>query len=155
MTRRTRYASRHHSRSSRGAALVEFGIVAPLLILLVFGILEFGWGFLQALDVRHAAREGGRLAAVNFGPGSGTTQTNAIIDEVCTRIDDTDGVEITISLPDGTPSTVGDRVHVTVERTFESLTGFFNFTDRTMVSEVDVRLEQDATFAAVTARPCP
>jgi Flp pilus assembly protein TadG len=153
MTPRPRLATRPRHRSSRGAALVEFGIVAPLLILLVFGILEFGWGFLQALDVRHAAREGGRLAAVNFGPGSGTTQTNAIIDEVCTRIDDTDAVEITILLPGG--SSVGDRVHVRVERDFESLTGFFNFTSRTMVSEVDLRLEQDATFTAVTARPCP
>jgi hypothetical protein len=153
MTRRPRLAASHQRRSTRGAALVEFGIVAPLLILLVFGILEFGWGFLQALDVRHAAREGGRLAAVNFGPGSGTTQTNAIIDEVCTRIDDDDDVEITISLPGG--SNVGDRVHIRVERTFESLTGFFNFTDRTMVSEVDVRLEQDATFAAAPARTCP
>jgi hypothetical protein len=151
MLPRPRPTNRH--KSSRGAALVEFGIVAPLLILLVFGILEFGWGFLQALDVRHAAREGGRLAAVNFGPGTGTTQTNAIIDEVCTRIDDTDGVEVTISFPGG--DNVGDEVHVRVERTFKSLTGFFNFTDRTMVSEVDVRLEQDATYSTVTARACP
>jgi Flp pilus assembly protein TadG len=38
---------RRSTRTSgdRGAALVEMAIVAPLLILLVFGILEFGLAF--------------------------------------------------------------------------------------------------------------
>jgi Flp pilus assembly protein TadG len=152
MTSRQQRTPFHRHRSSRGAALVEFGIVAPLLFLLVFGIIEFGWGFLQYLDVRHGAREAGRLAAVNFGPGSGTAQSDAIIDEICTRIDNADGVTITISMPGG--NDVGDRVQVDVVRTFSSLTGFFNFTSTTLESHVEVRLEQDATFAART-RACP
>ena len=48
-----------------GAAAVEFAIVASLLLLLVFGIIDFGFGF-HAWDASsNGAREGARLAAVN------------------------------------------------------------------------------------------
>jgi Flp pilus assembly protein TadG len=43
-----------------GAAAVEFALVVPILILLVFGIIEFGFVFNQWLSVTHAAREGVR-----------------------------------------------------------------------------------------------
>lgn len=144
---------RRQSRSrSRGAALVEFGIVAPLLFLLVFGIIEFGWAFLQYLDVKHGAREAGRLAAVNYGTSTGTAQSDEIIDEICTRIDNPDGVSFTLSMPGG--STTGDTVEVLATRTYSSLTGFFNFASVTLDSTVEVRLEQDATWTTQT-KACP
>ena len=145
--------STRRSRRSRGATLVEFGIVAPLLFLLVFGIIEFGWAFLQFMDVKHGAREAGRLAAVNFGTGTGIAQSNEIIDEICTRIDNDDGVVITLSMPGG--SDVGDRVTVDVVRSYNSLTGFFAFASSvSLESHVEVRLEQDATFLPAS-RACP
>ncbi|MDX1747957.1 MAG: TadE/TadG family type IV pilus assembly protein, partial [Halobacteriales archaeon] len=67
----------------RGAALVEFAVLAPLLILLVLGIVEFGWKFGQFNDVRHGAREGGRYAAVD-GDGTGNA---AIHTRVCQAMD--------------------------------------------------------------------
>lgn len=47
-----------------GAAAVEFGLVAPLLILLVFGIMSFGVLFAQDLSLDNAARQGARFGAV-------------------------------------------------------------------------------------------
>ena len=47
-----------------GAALVEMAVILPLLVLLLFGVIEASWAFAQANDVRHGAREGARLAAV-------------------------------------------------------------------------------------------
>ena len=41
----------------KGASLVEFAVVLPLLILLVFGIMEAGWLFAQQVEVRNAAEE--------------------------------------------------------------------------------------------------
>lgn len=49
----------------RGAALVEFAIVVPLFLLLVFGIIEFGVIYNDLLAVRSGAREGARLGVVN------------------------------------------------------------------------------------------
>ncbi|MGH9196713.1 MAG: TadE family protein [Acidimicrobiia bacterium] len=45
---------------STGAAAVEMAIVLPLLFLLVFGIIEFGFIFNRWTTVTHAAREGVR-----------------------------------------------------------------------------------------------
>ncbi len=51
-------------RGEEGASAVEFAIVAPLLVMLLFGILGFGLAFLQVQSIRTAVREGGRAAAV-------------------------------------------------------------------------------------------
>ncbi len=51
-------------RTEKGAAAVEFALVLPILVLLVFGIVEFGRAYNAYLSVTHAAREGARLAAV-------------------------------------------------------------------------------------------
>lgn len=51
-------------RQERGATAVEFAIILPVLILLIFGVIEFGRAYNSYLAVTHAAREGARLAAV-------------------------------------------------------------------------------------------
>jgi len=47
-----------------GAAAVEFALVAPILILLIFGIIAFGMGFYTQQGAAAAAREAARRAAV-------------------------------------------------------------------------------------------
>jgi Flp pilus assembly protein TadG len=56
--------SGHLSQCRRGAAAVEMAIVAPLLVLLVFGILEVGLLLKDYLGLSQAAREGARIASV-------------------------------------------------------------------------------------------
>ena len=46
----------------RGTTAVEFGIVAPLLFAVMFGILAFGIQFATRIAVTYAATEGGRAA---------------------------------------------------------------------------------------------
>ena len=41
--------------------MVEVAIVLPLVLLLMFGILEYGWLFLRAQQITHAARHGARI----------------------------------------------------------------------------------------------
>lgn len=50
--------------SERGAAAVEFALVLPLLVLLVFGIVEFGRGYNARVTLTHATREGVRALAI-------------------------------------------------------------------------------------------
>ncbi len=52
----------------RGATTVELAMVAPLLIFLLFGIIEFGLMVKDLVGVNQAAREGARSAAVGATP---------------------------------------------------------------------------------------
>lgn len=53
----------------RGQSLVEFALALPVLLLVLFGITEFGRAFQAYLTVNHIAREGARLAAVGASNG--------------------------------------------------------------------------------------
>lgn len=132
-------------KEERGAALVEFAIVAPLLFLLLFGVVEFGRAVVTFTGVTTAAREGAR-----YGTTVGDSPTNpgtpryldcagikeaAKAKSVLVNIEDSD---ITVQFDNGpgtsadadcdgaiaTPTDVlvesGDRVVVTVNTTFES-----------------------------------
>lgn len=59
-----------HMREDRGASAVEFAIVSFVLILLLTGIVQFGYTFFQYLEIVHAAREGARWASLGVEPGS-------------------------------------------------------------------------------------
>jgi len=63
--------------SRRGQSMVEFALVAPLFLLLVFGILDFGRLFFTQETLQHALREAGRFAVT--GQHSGTSRVASII----------------------------------------------------------------------------
>jgi hypothetical protein len=67
---------RVRTRSERGAELIEFALVLPLLLLVVLGIVDFGFLFQRMEVVTNAAREGARLGVL---PGYGAT-------DVCSRV---------------------------------------------------------------------
>jgi len=51
-------------KNEKGASLVEFALVVPVLLALVLGIIEFGWLFNGWITITGSAREGARSAAV-------------------------------------------------------------------------------------------
>jgi Flp pilus assembly protein TadG len=57
------------NRGERGAALVEFAIVLPLLLLLVFGIIESGVLIYDKAMLTNASREGTRVGIVYVPDG--------------------------------------------------------------------------------------
>ena len=123
-----------------GAALVEMAVILPLLVLLLFGVIEASWAFAQANDVRHGAREGARLAAVDFGDAA------TIGAEVCSRMD-TDA-RVVVSLGDGSlGADAGDRGSegtVEVRLSYSSLTGILDqfFAARQLTSDIAFIVEQ-------------
>jgi Flp pilus assembly protein TadG len=125
----------------KGAAAVEFAIVLPLFVLLVFGIMEAGWLFAQINDIHHGAREGARLAAVNYDGG--------VQSEMCNRMDLASASDPVVTLTatedvDASFLGSGDTGYVKVEIKYQSLTGVLDpiFDGRVITSEVDFRLEQ-------------
>ncbi len=137
---RVRQSAPGERRDQTGAALLEFAIILPLLFILLFGVIEAGWAFSQQLEVRHGAREGARLVAVNDG-----TDTEVAV-KVCDRMHfsgDEAATEITISTSVPTP-TIGDTATVSIVAPYNGLTGFLDgiFGGATFDSTVDIRLEQ-------------
>ncbi len=102
-------------RKQRGAAAVEFAVVAPIFVLLLFGMIEYGRMVMVQQMLTNATREGARRAVVD-----GTT-----VDSVKTTVKDylTSGNitvndnEITVN-PDPTTAASGDPVTVSMTLPF-------------------------------------
>lgn len=58
-------------QTQKGAAVVEFAVILPLLLLIVFGIVEFGLIFYNQAILTNASREGARRAIVYRTDGAG------------------------------------------------------------------------------------
>lgn len=105
-----------NSERSRGAVAVEFALVAPVLLLLIAGIVEFAHGYNIQISVTQAARE----AARNFAIHSDIAQASKA---------GTDGAPgLTPSKFTFTPSIAtcvdGQNITITVKYAAQSITGF-------------------------------
>lgn len=119
--------------------MVEFALVLPFLLLLLLGIIEFGYFLGEYNDVRHGAREGARLAAVNAGDNT------FLHTRTCDAMDLT--TNVTVQFTDGAAGKIGDTGSVTVAAAPTSLSGlnFIQvFLPSSLVTTVEFRLEQDS-----------
>ena len=60
--------------SERGAEVIEFAIILPLLLLIIFGIVDFGFLFQRYVVLTNAAMEGARVRVL---PGYGDADAEA------------------------------------------------------------------------------
>ncbi|MBN1092282.1 pilus assembly protein [Blastococcus sp. TML/M2B] len=93
----------------RGAAAVEFALVAPVLLLLLFGIIEFSKAFNNQATLSSAAREGARSMALGHTVAEARAAVRATLPAGFTLPDS----QITMSLPSCTTAT-GTNPTVTV-----------------------------------------
>lgn len=56
-------AVRRGSRREEGASLVEFALVAPLLLIILFGIIEFGLAFRDKLTIGNSTQSAARVGS--------------------------------------------------------------------------------------------
>ena len=141
--------SRSLHRCESGVALVEFALVLPLLLVILFGMLDFGKAFNYWIDETHLANEAARWAVVNKNPGGGTLQEyiQQQADTPELRNGGTSSVpgplQICISFPNGSAN-VGDPVHVTASSTYNWLPLIGNrigITQTTITGSATMRLE--------------
>ena len=66
----------HKWRNDHGGAMVEFAIVLPLLLIFVFGIIEFSLLFYNKAVLTNASREGARAAIRLFHDSTTTPPTD-------------------------------------------------------------------------------
>jgi Flp pilus assembly protein TadG len=113
-------------RDESGAALVEFALVLPLVLVLILGIADFGRAFNYWTDSTHLANVAARYAAVNKNPGTGAgislqrhMELQATTKELREGSSQQTPVDVCVSFPGGTA--VGDAVQVEVKSTWSWL----------------------------------
>lgn len=70
-------------KSQRGGAAVEFGLVLPLLALILFGIIEFALLFYNKQVITNASREGARYGIVMADPSMTAGQISTVVSNYC------------------------------------------------------------------------
>jgi Flp pilus assembly protein TadG len=144
-------------QASKGQSLVEFAMVLPLLVILIFGIIDFGMGLRSYISLTNATREGARFAAVGNVAGAypancdGTTNTT-VIGRVCVAINGLDLAavdDVSVTYPDG--QAPGNSVIVAAQYTYTFITPLGAIVSRisggsfddslTLSTSTDMRLE--------------
>lgn len=100
-----------------GQAMVEFALVLPILIMLICGIIDFGWIFGNQILVNNATREAARDTAIHYSEFASQVEVveNAeSIVEAKAQILKNVGVTVTL--------TAGENVTLSVEGTIPLLT---------------------------------
>ena len=149
---RVKHCNRDGARE-RGNALVEFAIVVPLMLLLVFGIIEWGVFLNRKIDLTQGVREAGRQAAVasyagglsSCVPGSPTAQLVCLAHN---RIG-VGGVAVHVIAP--TTNAVGSQFALCATYQATPVTGLMSpFLPKYMHTETIMRLEQAPTAGLTT-----
>ena len=130
--------------NQKGAALVEFAIVLPLLLVLVFGMIEFSILFYDKAVITNASREGARAGIVyDFPNRISTGGIETIVGNYCSgrliTFGSTNQETTTVS---GPCINAGDTISVTVTYPYdflvlpnfvETLTGSINLSAATIM----------------------
>jgi Flp pilus assembly pilin Flp len=144
-------------RSDDGAAAVEFALVLPILVLILFGIIDYGLYFNASLQSRWGVHDAARAAAVAPSQGgrtdcnTGITAPTDITRLICGVLDQTDSATakkyVAVHLPNGwqvnSPLVVCERLDVA------GISGFVPFPHDGHVQDVAVvNIEQDDSDAS-------
>jgi Flp pilus assembly protein TadG len=87
-------------RREEGAALVEFAVVLPLLVLLLLGMMEFGLLLYNQHVITNASREGARYGIVAHSPRRTAGEIDQVVLDYCE--------DNLVTFGGGTPSTAID-----------------------------------------------
>jgi Flp pilus assembly protein TadG len=104
-------------KKRRGAAAVEFAIVLPVFVLLVFGMIEYGRMVMVQQVITNASREGARLAVLD---GATASSVQSAVTTYLTNAQISGGT-CTISPANPSSAASGDPVTVTVSIPFSSV----------------------------------
>ncbi|CCG02921.1 TadE/TadG family type IV pilus assembly protein [Blastococcus saxobsidens] len=110
-------------RDERGASAVEFGLIVPLLIVLVIGIAEFGHAFQVQGTLSAAAREGARAMALQ----NDQTLARAAVMDATSTLNPAIAPDQIVVTPASCPAIGGSsqNVRITITYPMPFLTGFF------------------------------
>jgi len=105
-------------KNDKGSVAVEFALLAPLMVIVLFAIIEFGIAMTRAVAYSAGAREGARYAAVRCSPPASVCTSDLIQSRIVASIPAGYPVSFTNFTTSTTCSnaTVGSLVTVTWEQ---------------------------------------
>ena len=109
-------------RSESGASAVEFALLLPVLMMILFGITEFGLALYRQSILTNASREGARLGIVQSIPAITNGQINTAIDTYLTAGGVSPG-NVTRSIVAGGATGTPVQVTLTLPYTYAVLPG--------------------------------
>lgn len=87
-------------KKESGQAIVEFAIVLPILLIILCGIIDFGWVFYNMLSLENCTRDGARYATVNAGNSECVLMTETKIRNISTdSLKDNLAISVSFSSP--------------------------------------------------------
>jgi Flp pilus assembly protein TadG len=90
--------------SQKGQSLVEFALIVPVILLLLFGMFDIGRVLFSAVALEQAAREGARVASVG--------KTNAeVIASITSATTGLDSSRVSVSISTGA-RTSGENIEI-------------------------------------------
>jgi Flp pilus assembly protein TadG len=114
-------------RDRRGVSAIEFGLVAPTLVLLLYAFIEIGRAVFCYNSLSHAVYEAGRYAIVHGSESSAPANSDAIaaqVESAATWLDPSAISVVTTWSPDNSP---GSEVTVEATYAFEPLLNLIDF----------------------------
>lgn len=90
-------ARRTVPEGQKGVALVELALVAPILVIVLFGIVEFGFIMYSKGVITNASREGARLGVVLSSPRKTQAEIEAKVRDYLEKSGFTDPVAISVT----------------------------------------------------------
>ena len=105
----------HYKSRRRGAAIVEFALVAPVFLILITGVVELGRGIVVQQLLTNASREGARIGGYDT-----TTSTSTVTTAVNSYLTNVgiSGATTTVSPNPPSLASDGQSVSVTVSIPF-------------------------------------
>jgi Flp pilus assembly protein TadG len=107
------------ARRCRGTTLVEAAIVLPLLLLVIFGLMEYGSMFLRLQQIENVSRQAARMAAT---PDATQTQVEALATQMMADVGlGSSGYITTITPTDPATAARGDHISVNIQVTYANI----------------------------------
>jgi Flp pilus assembly protein TadG len=104
------------TRGQRGAAMIEFAIVLPVLVILLLGTVEFSLLLYNKAMITNASREGARAGIVYDEPRLTEAAITTVVNNYCQGHLITFGsaTPVTDAVPDTCPAAAGLGASITV-----------------------------------------
>ncbi|MGN0383442.1 MAG: TadE/TadG family type IV pilus assembly protein [Eubacterium sp.] len=84
-------------KKEEGQAMVEFAMVLPIFLLVLCGIIDFGWLFFNQLSLNNACREAARVSVVEEESNREDVARNKIIDYMASMGYDEEDIDVDVT----------------------------------------------------------